>query len=769
MQNMIPYKLIEPLNQERFPDTFRVLNPLKFVQMMKMFHNEVEIPEPQVILIMKSCLSPIMQQLNRKQSSSGLNFSASDQITTTITLISTFTKRLMNSKDFCNLLAHDSFDHFQAANVKLLNSKFKENKSANGFELFRIDTWTRTETNFNSVHDEFDRFNSFHDKQSIRKAFHQYSEEFHQYVSLKEESRVVEIAKKLKATNIRHFSSWDAQFKQVELPKILAGITALWFTSTPKTVEFPNMTEAHGLHGSQVLCILRMLGVDDPKAGVSKHFAEIPPGEGKTLINRLIAILLALTGHSVHVVCCNEYQKERNRADLNRVFNVLDVEKSISYSIAGYFDRHGAVLLNGTRVLSSGFTKNSTERLMTGSLDNSVLLIDDLNVFWNWTNVSTVNYCQHLVIILPGLDEIQAKIWNLTIKSTEGNAIKNCIYEYIESSEFPEKDRWKTFLSLPGEFKWFSKDNQEISFTNRELFDTHLADMIRDANEVHENRFRRCQNSYYKTFHYLANEKSQTSTKTGDKINYGFLIMELPDSHLITALSDFPLVFGVFGGKFNKDQINYLEQFCDIREWTKMPSVLGCSKLKFDKEADFYSTKDYDDWKNKIFNSARQVIDSHRSVIIVGWIGEMISFENNYGKHFTRINFLYEKTPNEKKQRIIDEIGGAGIVTVVEKEMAPGLDYKSSEIVERNGGVHVIQAFQTLDAIQETRIKQLTARRGNQESYEMISHRDNNSYDGLNKQRDSCNQLELYSLLSNHSKLTERKDVLRTFVNTFKF
>ncbi|XP_058444294.1 uncharacterized protein LOC131425971 [Malaya genurostris] len=755
MQGIVLLKLIEPVTNEQFLDTFRVIDPMKFSQMLKFVYNEAEIPEHHEILIAKAYLSLILQQLNRKQWSSGLELSESDQLTVATTLILMFQKCMLSSTNIRKQLENDSFDSFSTTYIEPIVKIVNESKSASDFVI-------GTDLNFSFA--EFDKFNSFNDKKAIREAFHQYLVQFHQYVSLKEESRVAQIEKQLKQTNIRHFNSWDAQFKQVELPKILAGIAALWFTSTPKTVEFPNLAEAHGLHGSQVLCILKMLGVDDPKTGVSKHFSEIPPGEGKTLIIRMIAILMALTGHSVRVLCCNGYQEVRNRADLNRVFAILDVEKCISYSIDVDFSYFGSVLFNGTRVLSSGVAENSAERAMTGSLDNSVLLIDDRNLFWDY-----ISYYQHLVILLPGLDEIQTKLWNLTIESIKENAIKNAIYEYIESSEFPEKDRWKTFLSLPGEYKWILKDNEEISFTNRKLFDTHLADMIRDAGRVYKNHKCERQNSYFKTFHYLANEKSQTSTKNGDKINYGFLMMELPGLNLITALSDIPFGFGVFGENFHKDQINYLEQFCDIREWTEMPSVFGCSKLRFDKEADFYSTKDFHEWLNKIFNSARKVVDSHRSVIIVVLEWQMKSFKIKYGKNFTRLNLLYEDTPNEEKQRIIDEIGGAGTVTLVECKMAPGLDYKSSETVERNGGVHVIQAFYSFDTIEEYPIKGLTARHGNQGSYEIIIWSHTNSYDEMNKERESRIQNNLKHLPSAHSKLTERKEVLRTFVNTFKF
>ncbi|XP_058444295.1 uncharacterized protein LOC131425972 [Malaya genurostris] len=764
MQGIVLLKLIEPVTNEQFLDTFRVIDPLKFSQMLQLVYNEAEIPKHHEILIAKAYLSLILQQLNRKQWSSGLELSESDQLTTTTTLILMFQKCMLSSKNIRKQLENDSSDSFFTAYTEAIVKIVNESKSTSDFEL-RINTWTEIEPDLNLAFAEFDKINSFNDKKAIREAFHQYSEQFQQSMSLEMESRVAQIVKKLKATNMRHFNSWDAQFKQVELPKILAGIAALWFTSTPKMVEFPNLAEDHGLHGSQILCILRMLGVDDPKMGVSKRFSEIPPGEGKTLIIRIIAILMALTGHSVRVLCCNEYQREKSRTDLNRVFAILDVEKSISYSTEVDFSYVGILLLNGTRILSPGFAENPSERLMTGSLDNSVLLIDDKNVFRNYTS-----YYQHLVIILPGLDKILTKIWNLTIGSTEETAIKNCIYKYIESSEFPENASWKTFLSLPGEFKWISDDNKEKSFTNRKLFNTHLVDMIHDAGRVYKNHKWERQNSYYKTFHYLANEKSQTSPKTGDKINYGFLMMELPGLNLITALSDIPFVFGVFGENFHKDQINYLEQFCDIREWTKMPSVFGCSKLRFDKEADFYSTKDFHEWLDKIFNSARKFIDSHRSVIIVfGWGNLLKCFENEYGKQFSRLRLLCKNTPNEEKQQIIDEIGGEGIVTVVEWEMASGVDYKSSEIVERNGGVHVIQSFTEFFTIEEYQAKGLTARRGNQGSYEIILWDYKNSYDEFNKARERRMQESLGRLPSVHSKLTEQKKVLRTFVNTFKF
>lgn len=52
--------------------------------------------------------------------------------------------------------------------------------------------------------------------------------------------------------------------------------------------------------------------------------------------------------------------------------------------------------------------------------------------------------------------------------------------------------------------------------------------------------------------------------------------------------------------------------------------------------------------------------------------------------------------------------------------MGRGVDYKSNVAVEKDGGVHVIQTFFSLDSKEKSQIRGRTARKDNKESYELI-------------------------------------------------
>ncbi|XP_058444296.1 uncharacterized protein LOC131425973 [Malaya genurostris] len=777
MQAITLLKLIEPVDDEKDVGIFRVLDPPKFVPILQILHRDAAIPKHQVWLIVMEHLSLILQQLVRDRWISGLGLSESEQITTTTALILTLTKRLLD-------LQEELKYYFFPANENSLTDSVRNSRSSNEFELqiYRKElsqTWTETEKDFSKSLKKCDDLNKLPNQQLLRDALQKFSERYQQYMSMAEESRVALIVRKLKATKMLHFSCWCAQFKQDQLPKILAAISALWCTFTFEHFD-PDVEQSPELHSYQILSIMRLLSVDDPETGVCKHFSEIPPGEGKTMIVRLIAVLLALTGHSVRVLCCNEFQTERNRVDLNRVFADLDIHESISYSTVKNLIGSSPVLFNGKRVYLSGFAEDSNEysasakRILTGNLDSSVLLIDDANIFRCFYN--HVAYQNSLSLVLPGLDIIQAKIWSLTVETTGADSIKDRIYEYVQSSEFPEKDRWKKFLIKPVQFQLLSEDDEKISYTTESWFETHLTEMIQAAGKVHRKDLRDNGCSYYEVFKYLATEdRPAASPVFGDRINYGYLTIKLPSLDPSAVLSDFPLVFGVFGTTFDQAEKSYLEQTGNIKQWTKMPSVFGDSKLLFDKDTNFCCLDNKFDWMDKIFRRAKTAVKAHRSVLIVFVDKQRLTeFENIYGNRLSQVNILSESTPNVEKQRVLNEVGVAETVTLVHWEMVPGLDHQSSRTVEKSGGVHVIQTFFSAYVTEENRIKKLTARRGNKGSYELIvttatSGFCKSSYNECNTSRTRVSQNRLRKLPRVHSKLTEQNAVLRSMVDVFKF
>ncbi|XP_058827077.1 uncharacterized protein LOC131687053 [Topomyia yanbarensis] len=194
---------------------------------------------------------------------------------------------------------------------------------------------------------------------------------------------------------------------------------------------------------------------------------------------------------------------------------------------------------------------------------------------------------------------------------------------------------------------------------------------------------------------------------------------------------------GVFGTIFSNTKKSSKENLCGVRKWTAMPSVFDCSMLRFDKIDNVCRLLEHTAWMNCILDKARAVLESHRSVIIVfERPKQLIEFQTDHGKHFDRLNALSDDTPDVEKQRIIQEAGVPGTVTLLTFETVPGVDYNSSQAVEKAGGIHVIQTFLSWGLKRENQIKGLTARNGNGGSYEMIAWEANEvSYSSIEEHR----------------------------------
>ncbi|XP_058826859.1 uncharacterized protein LOC131686871 [Topomyia yanbarensis] len=766
MQNGIPKMLLEAIDQS----TFCVTDPVKFVPILQIMHNNVQIPKHYVVLIVKAQLSLILQQLNMKQWSSGLALSEADQITTTAILISSLRNRL---PDLNHQLDYDSFEQFLATQMEpIVDFESCAESRKDSFNR----NWITSEKDIDKTMDECDEMINIYNKQTLREAFRQYSDHYQQYISLEKKIRIARIVEALKATSkTLHFKSWNEQFKQVQLPKILAGIAALWFTLAYENAS--NGKRNPKLHTIQVLCILRLLSVDNPDPGVTKHFAEIQPGQGKTLAIRLIAVLLALTGHSVCIWCCSEYLARRDRTDFKRVFARLDVQESISFTTMDNFNcdnRLNRLLINGQRVLLTGFESSSSQytasarRLMTGNLDNSVLLIDDTILLHKWRYWNPAIH-----VILPGLDKIQSRIWHLSSDQTAVDVIKNSINEYIDSSEFEDKDRWKLSLESSNEDNLLSQLSIAKSCTNKDLFQEHLESMIETARYIRKPTGI-INSNYLALFNYLKHEMSNAASITEDEINYGYLKISYDTGKPFTRLLiDFPLVLGVFEAFFY-----YPLEICDVSNWTKMSSVFGCSRLQFDEDVNFCSLPEKIDWMNCISNRARAVLETHRPVIVVFEDAYSLNqFQIEHSKQFNKLNILTADTADVEKQLIIKKAALAGMATLVTSEMGIGSDFKSRAAVENAGGLHVIQTFFSYHPTQENKIKGLTARHGNKGSYELIIHRSGllaNSYEYESESRKCRIEKDLLDILDD---IRMRKyvwddkfvKVLQSFSNMFSF
>ena len=86
---------------------------------------------------------------------------------------------------------------------------------------------------------------------------------------------------------------------------------------------------------------------------------------------------------------------------------------------------------------------------------------------------------------------------------------------------------------------------------------------------------------------------------------------------------------------------------------------------------------------------------------------------------------LSPEDSNEDKERKIRYATTSGMVTLMTRDFARGCDFICNDkIVNKNGGIHVIQTFLSLDKSEEVQCMGRTARQDNQGSYSMVLLRD---------------------------------------------
>ncbi|KAL9701440.1 hypothetical protein quinque_004881 [Culex quinquefasciatus] len=193
---------------------------------------------------------------------------------------------------------------------------------------------------------------------------------------------------------------------------------------------------------------------------------------------------------------------------------------------------------------------------------------------------------------------------------------------------------------------------------------------------------------------------------------------------------DFEDFYGYFGVRSKITNLNnnkllrekkVVKDHYHINEMSVMPSFFGGSNLKFNATQDFRCLKTVNEWMNAIFGRINTMINAKRSVLVVFDTDLKVeAFKQQFAALLDRLNVLTVNTNLTNKERFINDAGVSRTITLATREMGRGVDYKSSVAVEKNGGMHVIQSFFSVDVKEETQIKGRTARKDNRGSYELI-------------------------------------------------
>jgi hypothetical protein len=199
-------------------------------------------------------------------------------------------------------------------------------------------------------------------------------------------------------------------------------------------------------------------------------------------------------------------------------------------------------------------------------------------------------------------------------------------------------------------------------------------------------------------------------------------------------LNKYLRVFGVSGTlPVTDEDRTIVEGEYNINRRTKVPSIFGKNKLAFYREADTRVEEDESNWSKKIKEETMDRIEptkgTMRSVIVVfESIGTLRRFENEPagGQALAAINGvkvqkITEENTSKEKERLVEKASCQGAITYITRALGRGTDFICLDTeVEKNGGVHVLQTFWSIDQSESIQIQGRTARQGQNGSYSLV-------------------------------------------------
>ncbi|XP_055523342.1 uncharacterized protein LOC129717462 [Wyeomyia smithii] len=384
-------KLIELINDKWATTehkTYRVISVEKFAKAAALLLESSLHPKHYVIEVLLTMLSYVKNQLTKIQWKSGHELSATEQICTTKELLNAVRKccpHLRKQPDYT------SFELFLNERIKpFANAIDNSNSHADLTNqiLWINKPYTRfirkqNEMNIDEALKLFEELNSASELEVLRSAFQKYDETFHQFLETSHDvSEASRVANKVSTIKFQKpFKTWSNDDKREQIPELLAGLAVVW-----SILESKDVSRTGGFltpNCIQILCVLRLLSVDQTNEGVEIQCAQILSGQGKSLVFALTAALLALTGHNARIVCSNDKLASRDRQNFQQFCTLFNVEESIVYGITQQFCREIIENMELTNLAKMWLAKKETKhnRLFLKDSRNSVVLIDGVDCF----------------------------------------------------------------------------------------------------------------------------------------------------------------------------------------------------------------------------------------------------------------------------------------------------------------------------------------------------------------------------------------------------
>jgi len=492
-------------------------------------------------------------------------------------------------------------------------------------------------------------------------------------------------------------------------------------------------------HAGQIAAILRMLGFDD-RGEINNHFIQIGTGEGKSVILGVLACILALQGYSVNCACYSDYLSKRDYEGFLPMFTAFGVHEYVTY---GTFPELCEGLLN----VNADIRKSVINIIETPEDDmptkvqgtrgpaserKLIILIDEADVFFNEDffgnkfNVSTK-------LRGPEVEALLDAVWKS--HQTEG--------EIVTASKVRNSKEYKALIKRYPQWCDLLREHVQTMVGHLKTFESIHGDVKIDNDRIaykyQDGTSDKLSYGYQTTWAYykfnsdekLISDESLKIEKCLTVACGAFSYAQIP--------KEVHRILGVSGSldTITDVELGILEQDYGIHKKTYIPSVYGDNKLRFIpkrknqedvpdikivEEAGYY-TEITSEIKNR-----REIADKLCPVIVI--------FENraaveayvnspsvaNSSVIKNAIKVLTERTPDVNKKSIIGRAASLGSITIMSAEFGRGIDFKcyNGDVVDKLGGVHVLQTYLSPTQSEEKQNKGRTARQGAKGSYSMV-------------------------------------------------
>jgi hypothetical protein len=567
------------------------------------------------------------------------------------------------------------------------------------------------------------------DKKLCRKLFDKFEQQFQKYVGTHlspdaDPSDLVAEANAL-TSDVKHKSEKDIKWTTSEtssIPQLMALVFASW---TVKNLD--EYRQAQGVenqasylwkpHAGQIISILRILCLDQAPSRLTHNLVEIGTGEGKSVTLAITSIILSLLGMDVSCACYSKYLSDRDQKSFERLFLLFGVQEHIRYGTFTEMCEQYVLETADVRTLVKNLVMPaaataSIARARQKRVRPRVLLIDEVDVFFHKDFYGNL-YTPATNLSHPTIVALIRAIWK-----QKGSFLSSAMIK-----AYPEYAACKAAVFGDWEFLLDAAVRDMISALSS--LASHPAYVINAAKtkigyKEQDSIAYNVSYGYQTIFTYWQEVERGGVTQESAELNSvipincgSFSFAEIP--------KNFALVLGVTGTlqTLSAPERDIVENVYNIKRNTYIPSVFGKQKLDFPEEqaVKAYSSDDYfreiiADIQNKLTGRAVLVFFENKEALNAFYQSK--EFEMFKQKAI----LLTEETDVGDKDRLIKQASSFEQITLSTRAFGRGTDFICRDAnVKKNGGVHVIQTYLSVEPSEEKQIKGRTARQGDNGSY----------------------------------------------------